>query len=159
MTILYGLCWNIDSRKIIWPPRAHFGSENESLKGLIDNRRWKQCQCRNQNRLALLCTVMTSDITRYYSDIIYHYFNIFPPWRQKNREARSTALQPIRLITKRVVAGRHCIYQLSLYWPSFNMPIWRHFWKRQAWHAFLLRFVITQLLVAGHVYSMFPASQ
>ena len=35
MTISYGLCWNIDSRKIIWPPRAHFGSENESLKGLI----------------------------------------------------------------------------------------------------------------------------
>ena len=34
MTISYGLCWNIDSRKIIWPPRAHFGSENESLKGL-----------------------------------------------------------------------------------------------------------------------------
>ena len=28
-----------------------------------------------------------------------------PPWRQKNREARSTALQPIRLITWRVVAG------------------------------------------------------
>ena len=38
MTISCGLCWNIDSRKIIWPPRAHFGSENESLKGLsIDN--------------------------------------------------------------------------------------------------------------------------
>ena len=35
MTISWGLCWNIDSRKIIWPPRAHFGSENESLKGLI----------------------------------------------------------------------------------------------------------------------------
>ena len=35
MTISYGLCWNIDSRKIIWPSRAHFGSENESLKGLI----------------------------------------------------------------------------------------------------------------------------
>ena len=34
MTISCGLCWNIDSRKIIWPPRAHFGSENESLKGL-----------------------------------------------------------------------------------------------------------------------------
>ena len=35
MTISCGLCWNIDSRKIIWPPRAYFGSENESLKGLI----------------------------------------------------------------------------------------------------------------------------
>ena len=35
MTISYGLCWNIYSRKIIWPPQAHFGSENESLKGLI----------------------------------------------------------------------------------------------------------------------------
>ena len=34
MTISCGLCWNIDSRKIIWPQRAHFGSENESLKGL-----------------------------------------------------------------------------------------------------------------------------
>ena len=33
-TISYGLCWIIDSRKRIWPPRAHFGSENESLKGL-----------------------------------------------------------------------------------------------------------------------------
>ena len=40
-----------------------------------------------------------------YSDVI----TIIPPWRQKNRKARSTALQPIRLITKRVVAGRHCI--------------------------------------------------
>ena len=34
MTISYGLCWDIDSRKIIWPARAHFGAENESLKGL-----------------------------------------------------------------------------------------------------------------------------
>ena len=34
MTISCGLCWNIDSRKIIWLPRAHFSSENESLKGL-----------------------------------------------------------------------------------------------------------------------------
>ena len=34
MTISCELCWNIDSRKIIWPPREHFGSENESLKGL-----------------------------------------------------------------------------------------------------------------------------
>ena len=34
MTISFGLCWNIDSRQIIWPPQAHFGSENESLKGL-----------------------------------------------------------------------------------------------------------------------------
>ena len=34
LTKFNGLCWNIDSRKIIWPPRAHFGSENESLKGL-----------------------------------------------------------------------------------------------------------------------------
>ena len=38
MTILCGLCWNIDSRKIIWHPRAHFGSENESLKGLMFSR-------------------------------------------------------------------------------------------------------------------------
>ena len=34
MTIPCGLCWNIDSRKIIWLPRAHFGTKNESLKGL-----------------------------------------------------------------------------------------------------------------------------
>ena len=33
-TISDGLCWNIDSRKRIWRPRAHFGSENESLNGL-----------------------------------------------------------------------------------------------------------------------------
>ena len=38
MTISCGLCWNIDSRKIIWPPRAHFGLENESLKGLTLQR-------------------------------------------------------------------------------------------------------------------------
>ena len=28
------ICWNIDSRKTIWHPRAHFGSKNDSLKGL-----------------------------------------------------------------------------------------------------------------------------
>ena len=33
-TISYGLCRNIDSRKTIWRPRAHFGSKNDSLKGL-----------------------------------------------------------------------------------------------------------------------------
>ena len=33
-TISYGLCWNIGSRKTIWRPRAHFGSKNDSLKGL-----------------------------------------------------------------------------------------------------------------------------
>ena len=88
------------------------------------NRRWKQC--RNQNRLALLLclrtllgtgTVRAVDVvlilhvslTTKISDVIYHYFNIFPPWRQRNREARSTALQPIRLITRRVVLGRDCI--------------------------------------------------
>ena len=32
-----------------------------------------------------------------------------PPWRQTNREARSTALQPIRLITEHVVPGGHCM--------------------------------------------------
>ena len=37
-TISYGLCWNIDSRKRIWRPRAHFGSENESLNGLNMHR-------------------------------------------------------------------------------------------------------------------------
>ena len=32
-----------------------------------------------------------------------------PPWRQNNREARQTALQPIHLITGCVVARRDCI--------------------------------------------------
>ena len=41
MTILYGLCWTIDSRIIIWPPRAHFGSENESLKGLKEMKHFQ----------------------------------------------------------------------------------------------------------------------
>ena len=31
----------------------------------------------------------------------YALFQHIPPWRQKNQEARSTALQPIRLITRR----------------------------------------------------------
>ena len=56
----------------------------------------------------ILHVSLTSKIT-IYGDVIYHYFNIFPPWRQKNREARSTALQPIHLITRRVVLGRDCI--------------------------------------------------
>ena len=46
MTISYELCWNIDSRKIIWPPRAHFGSENESLKGLIMS--YQRCTCEEE---------------------------------------------------------------------------------------------------------------
>ena len=40
--------------------------------------------------------------------------------------------------------------------PSFNMPIRRHFWNRQAWHAFLRRFVISHIPFAGHEYSIFP---
>ena len=50
MTISCGLCWNIDSRKIIWPPWAHFGSENESLKGLRAERLWRH--------LAVACLVV-----------------------------------------------------------------------------------------------------
>lgn len=38
------------------------------------------------------------------------------------------------------------------------MPIRRHFWKRQAWQALRLRLLISQLLVAGHVYSMLPGN-
>ena len=57
MTISYGLCWNIDSRKIIWPPRAHFGSENESLKGLR----------RIQKRLKTKKTTKKTDIRAFFT--------------------------------------------------------------------------------------------
>ena len=57
--------------------------------------------------------------------VIYHYFNIIiPPWWQKNREARSTALQPIHLkLTGRVVLRRDCIGYW--YWLSYDflLPI------------------------------------
>ena len=99
------------------------------------DRRWQQC--RNQNRLELL--LMTSDITRYRmctvlvdivlilhvsrtTKITVTLFTIIstysPPWRQKNREARSTTFQLIRLITGRIVAGHDCIIQCNH--PSIN---------------------------------------
>ena len=40
--------------------------------------------------------------------------------------------------------------------PSFSIPIRRHFWNRQAWHAFLRRFVISHMPFAGQEYSIFP---
>lgn len=43
--------------------------------------------------------------------------------------------------------------------PSFSMPTLRHFMKRQAWQDLRLRFVISHSLVAGQLYSMFPASR
>lgn len=45
---------------------------------------------------------------------------------------------------------------LSSLTPSLNIPVRRHFRKRQAWHAFLLRLFISHSLDAGHVYSIFP---
>ena len=40
---------------------------------------------------------------------LFTIISTYSHWRQKNREARSTALQPIRLISKRVVLGRDCM--------------------------------------------------
>ena len=48
---------------------------------------------------------LTTKITVKLFTIISKY----PSWRAKNREAQSTALQPISLITGRVVLGRDCI--------------------------------------------------
>ena len=52
----------------------------------------------------ILLVSRTTKITATLFPIISTY----SPWRQKNREARSTALQLIHLITVRVVAGRDC---------------------------------------------------
>lgn len=40
--------------------------------------------------------------------------------------------------------------------PSLSMPVLRHFCIRQAWHAFRRRLLISQSLLAGHVYSILP---
>ena len=56
----------------------------------------------------ILHVSLTTKITVTLFTIISTY-SPPPPRRQKNREARSTALQPIRLITKRVVLGRDCM--------------------------------------------------
>lgn len=40
--------------------------------------------------------------------------------------------------------------------PSLSMPTRKHFWKRQAWQAFLRRLVISHSPLAGHEYSIFP---
>ena len=66
MTILYGLCWNIDSRKIIWPPRAHFGSENESLKGLKMNS--AKTVCFQLHRCRIIYVHGTDTIERWTLD-------------------------------------------------------------------------------------------
>ena len=50
-----------------------------------------------------LCASRTTKITVTLFTIIS---TLFPPGGRNNQEARSTALQPIRLITGRVVAGR-----------------------------------------------------
>ena len=42
--------------------------------------------------------------------VTFTIISTYSPWRQKNREARSTALQPICRITGRVVPGHHCIW-------------------------------------------------
>ena len=92
----------------------------------LDDRRWKQC--RNQNRLALLLWLRTllgtkrvpymlvdvvlilhASLTTKITVALFTIISTYSPWRQKNREARSTALQPIRLITRRVVLGRDCM--------------------------------------------------
>ena len=117
------LCWRLIILLSQW--HCQFGKvhadEWQCSIRYTNDRQWQQC--RNQNRLALL--LMTSDITQYrtwYSvrgcsanlvrlKLQWCYLPLFqhiPPWRQKNREARSTALQPIRPITGHVVAGRHC---------------------------------------------------
>ena len=82
----------------------------------LPDRRWQQC--RNQNRLALLLIIMTSDITWYRTwhsvsgcsvnltcisdNVIYHYFNIFPPGGRKSGGTidRVTADSPYN--------GAHC---------------------------------------------------
>lgn len=42
--------------------------------------------------------------------------------------------------------------------PSFSIPTLRHFIKRHAWQDLRLLFVISHSLVAGQLYSMFPAN-
>ena len=92
----------------------------------LDDRRWKQC--RNQNRLALLlclrtllgtgtvrasgCSVYLTSLTTKITVTLFTIISTYSPWRLKNQEARSTALQPIRLITRRVVLGRDCIWHI-----------------------------------------------
>lgn len=43
--------------------------------------------------------------------------------------------------------------------PSFSMPTFKHFMKRQAWQDLRLRFVISHSFVAGQLYSMLPKTQ
>ena len=67
----------------------------------------------------ILHVSLTTKITVTFTTI---YFNI-SPWRQKNREALSPALQPIRLITGRIVTGRHCILDIILGRTVVNLQI------------------------------------
>ena len=68
------------------------------------------------NVVLILHVSRTTKITVTLFTIISTYP---PPWQQNNREARRTALQPIRLITGRVVAGRDCIKYFLKYSDKF----------------------------------------
>ena len=52
--------------------------------------------------------ILHVSLTTKITVTLFTIISTYSPWRQKNLEARSTALQPIRLITKRVVLGRDC---------------------------------------------------
>ena len=52
--------------------------------------------------------ILHVSLTTKITVTLFTIISTYSPWRQKNREARSTALQPIRLITGRVVLGRDC---------------------------------------------------
>ena len=54
--------------------------------------------------MLILHVTLTTKITV----MIFTIISTYSPLAAENREARSTALQPIRLITKRVVLGRDC---------------------------------------------------
>ena len=49
---------------------------------------------------------------------LFTIISTYSPWRQTDREARSTVLQPIRLTTGRVVVGRDCIVTVR---PCFHL--------------------------------------
>lgn len=57
-------------------------------------------------------------------------------------------------VTLHSVQSNFRIYKIL---PSFSIPTFKHFMKRQAWHDLRLRFVISHSLVAGQLYSMFPS--
>ena len=87
----------------------------------LDDRRWKQCGTKIDSRYCydfghysvwvpyVLVLILHVSLRTKITVTLFTIISTYSPWRQKNREARSTALQPIRLITKRVVLGRACI--------------------------------------------------